>query len=149
MKTLSISTSIVLAVVALVLGAYSVFQTSPKAEAVGYAVTSIGAATTTAAINVTSSTRILATTTNALGNGTSYTREYAVICNPSATPVYISLNNDKITDVPSGKFTTVIAAAAGFNACYEIQDFNQYSGSITASSTNQTSVIVQVADYVQ
>lgn len=149
MKALSISTSIVLAVAALVLGAYAVFQSSAKAEAVGFQATNIGTATTSAAVAVTSSTRILATTTNALGNGTSYTRVYASICNPSSTLVYLNLNGDKVASVLTGSYTTVIAAAAGYNACYEIRDFNQYSGSITASSTNQTSVNVQVTDYVQ
>ena len=45
--------------------------------------------------------------------------------------------------------TTWIAAAAGYNACYEVTDRNQYSGSITASSTNQTATAITVKDYVQ
>lgn len=123
---------------------------SPKtAGASVYDATRIGNATTSAAVAVTSSTRILASTTNALGNGTSYTRIYATICNPSATLVYLNLNGDNITHAPLGKYTAVIAAAAGYNSCYEVTDKNLTQGSITASSTNETSVNVVVQDYVQ
>lgn len=109
--------------------------------------TNIGAATTSAAVTVTSSTRVLATTTNALGNGTSYTRVFASICNPSATLVYLNMNND-IKAALTG-YTAVIGAAAGYSACYEVTDRNAYQGSIQASSTNQTSVSVNVTEYVK
>lgn len=109
--------------------------------------TNIGNATTTTSVAVTSSTRILATTTNTVGTG--YTRVYATICNPNANPVAILLNRDIAASAPSGRVTTWIAAAAGYNACYEITDRNAYHGSITASSTNQTSTTVYVSDYVQ
>lgn len=151
MKTITTSALSVLVVLALVLGAFALLQTTPKTHAVGSQATVIGAATTTAAIAVTSSTRVLATTTNPLGvpGETSFTRVYATICNPTATLVYLNLNQDKAASVPAGAYTTIIASAAGHKACYEITDFNQYSGSVTASSTNQTSVSIQVADYVQ
>lgn len=152
MKSITNNTTLaVLIVLALVLGMFAFLQSTPRAEAVGSQATVIGTATTSAAIAVTSSTRVLATTTNPLGvpGTTSFTRVYASICNPSSTLVYLNINGDKAASLPAGTFTTVIAAAAGYNACYEIRDFNQYSGSITASSTNQTSVNVQVSDYVQ
>lgn len=114
-----------------------------------FTATTIGTATTSAAVAVTTSTRVLATTTNSRGNGTSYTRVYATLCNPSATLVYLNLNGDKVASLPGGTFTTVIAAAAGYDACFEITDRNLYQGSVTASSTNQTSVNVYVTDYVQ
>lgn len=112
-----------------------------------YTATVIGTATTSASVAVTSSTRILATTTNALGNGSSHTRLYATICNPNANPVFISLNNDVAASDSSA--TYVIAAAAGYSACYELTDRNMYQGSITASSTDETSTAVNVSEYVQ
>lgn len=115
-----------------------------KVEASYFNGTIIGAATTSTAVAVTSSTRLVATTT---GTGdTSYTRVYSVICNPNANPVFISLNNDKAASKTSA--TYVIAAAAGYNVCYEITDRNMYQGSITASSTNETSTTLNVASYV-
>lgn len=119
------------------------------AGANSYTATNIGTATTSSAVSVTSSVRLLATTTNALGNGTSYTRVFASICNPSTTLVYVNLDRDKVASLASGNFTTVIAAAAGYSACYEITDRNLYQGSITASSTNQTATTIYVKDYVQ
>jgi len=121
--------------------------------ALGNAVTAtnIGNATTTTSVAITSSARILATTTNPTGTPgvTSFTRVYATICNPNANPVAILLNRDIAASAPSGRVTTWIAAAAGYEACYEITDRNAYHGSITASSTNQTSTTVYVSDYVQ
>lgn len=109
--------------------------------------TRIDIATTSAAVSVTSSQRILATTTSL--TGTSYTRVYATICNPSSTIVYVNLDGDKAASSAGGNFTTVIAAAAGYDACYEITDRNLYMGSVTASSTNQTAATIYVKDYVQ
>jgi hypothetical protein len=110
--------------------------------------TNIGkVATTTGSFAVTSSTRILATTTNARGDGTSYTRVYATICNPNANPVYLALDGDQPASVANA--TYVIAAAAGYSACYEITDRNLYMGSVQASSTGQTSTTIFVSDYVQ
>lgn len=109
--------------------------------------TILSTATTSTAVAVTSSTRILATTTNALGNGSSYTRTYAVICTPSTNQVYLNLNGDKAA--ASTTSTYVISAAAGYSACYEITERNMYQGSITASSTGNTSATVTVSDYVQ
>lgn len=147
MKTITINTATVLAVLALALGVFAVLQGAPKAEAVGPLSTNIGLATTTTAVTVTSSTRVLATTTNALGNGTSYTRKFATICNPSTTVVYLLMNGDKPASLTAAN--VAIAAAAGYNACYQITDVNQYNGSVTASSTNQTSTSLIVTDYVQ
>lgn len=103
-------------------------------------------ATTSAAFSVTTSTRVLGTTTNT--GGTGYTRAYAVICNPNSNPVYINIDADKAANA-AGSFTYVIAAAAGYNACYELTG-NQMknSGSITASSTNQTATTISVKEYV-
>lgn len=125
----------------------SSFMFSPvrDARANPYTATVIGTATTSAAVTVTSSTRLLATTTSV--KGISYTRVYATICNPSTTLVYVNMNNDKPANTSSAN--VVIAAAAGYNACFEITDRNLYSGSIQASSTNQTSTSVIVSEYVQ
>lgn len=111
--------------------------------------TNIGVATTSAPVTVTTSTRLLATTTNALGNGTSYTRVYATICNPSATLVYVNLNADRPASGPLGRYSNVIGAAAGYSACMEITDRNLTQGSIQASSTNETSTVITVQEYVQ
>ncbi len=128
------------------------FLVSERPQPVGastYDATRIGTATTSSAVAVTSSTRVLATTTNALGTGTSYTRIFASICNPSTTLVYLNFDGDKAASLASGNFTTIIAAAAGYSACYEITDKALYQGSVTASSTNETSTTVYVKDYVQ
>lgn len=114
------------------------------ARANAYTGTVLSSATTTASFAVTTSARVLATTTNALGG---YTRVYASICNANSNPVYLNLDGDKAAGV--GAVTTIIAAAAGYSACYEITDRNLYQGSITASSSNQTSTSINVKDYVQ
>lgn len=106
----------------------------------------LGGATTSAATAITSSTRIMATTTST--TGTSYTRVYASICNPNANPVAINLNNDIAASVLTGQVTTWIAAAAGYNTCYVINSDNGYNGSVTASSTSQTSTTITVQQYV-
>jgi len=104
-------------------------------------------ATTSTAISVTSSTRILASTTSLTGQ--SYTRAYASVCNPTATLVYINLDGDKATNANTGKYSHIIAAAAGYEACFDITGGKmKYSGSITASSTNETPVLIGVTDYV-
>lgn len=123
------------------------FYSAKNTEAAVYNATVIQVATTTARTAITTSARIMATTTNTVGTG--YTRVYAVICNPNANPVYLNLDGDKVADLPGGAVTTVIAAAAGYNACYEITDRNQYSGSVTASSTAETSTAITVKQYVQ
>lgn len=122
------------------------FPPSP-ARASGVTATPIGSATTSAAFSVTTSARLLATTTNTVGTG--YTRVYATICNANANPVALNLDSDKAANASTGALTYWIAAAAGYQACYEITDRNQYSGSITASSTNQTATSITVKDYVQ
>lgn len=147
MKSNSIRALGVVAGLALLIALYAIFQATPHVEAVGGQATYIGVATTSTAVAVTSSTRVLATTTNALGNGTSYTRMYATVCNTSSNPVYLRLDGDKRAS--SASATAVIAAAAGYDVCYQIRDYNQYSGSIQASSTNETSTSVLVTDYVQ
>lgn len=112
--------------------------------------TNIGSvATTSSRTSVTTSARILSTTTNATDPSNSYVRVYASICNPNANPVFLNLDGDKVTNSSTGGFTTVIAAAAGYSACYEITDRNQYLGSITASSTNQTATVISAKEYVQ
>lgn len=143
MKSITISIAAVL--IAATLATYVLTMNTKTASATGPFYTSIGVATTSAVTAITSSARILSTTTNTVGS--SYTRVYATICNPNANPVYLSLDGDKAASATH--YTTVIAAAAGYNACYEINDRNQYSGSVTASSTNQTSTTISATEYVQ
>lgn len=91
----------------------------------------------------------MATTTNPLGipGTTSFKRAYAVVCNPNANPVYLNLDSDKPASVT--QTTAVIAAAAGYSACFELTDTKmQYFGSITASSTNETATVISVKEYV-
>lgn len=114
------------------------------AEADLLTATILKAATTSAAFSVTTSTRILATTTSV--SAPSYTRVYATICNPNSNPVVLNMNSDRPASLSS--MTYVIAAAAGYSACYEITDRNMYQGSIQASSTNQTATTISVSDYV-
>lgn len=127
----------------LALFASSLF-THQEALAGSFNATVIGAATTTTAVSVTASTRVLATTTSL--TGTSYTRVYATICNPSSTIVSLGLNQDKALSATSA--TAFIGAAGGYEVCYEITDRNMYQGSIQASST-VGAVNVFVAEYVQ
>lgn len=128
--------------------AYSLYS-ARVSEASTYNATAIQTASSTALVSVTTSGRVLATTTSL--TGTSYTRVYATICNPNATPVALLLDGDKPVNASIGGATTFIAAAAGYNACYEITDRNQYSGSVTASSTGlgSTAVGITVSQYVQ
>lgn len=103
-------------------------------------------ATTSASVSVTTSVRIMATTTNPTDPDNNHTRIFASICNANANPVYINIDGDKAAGV--GNVTAIIAAAAGYNACYEINDRNGYNGSVTASSTNQTATTINVKQYV-
>lgn len=105
-------------------------------------------ATSSTAVSVTASTRVLATTTinGTPGVGQVYTRVYATICNPSSTVVFLNMNRDIPADVTHSVYQ--IAGAAGYQSCYEITDRNLYQGSIQASSTvGATSVYV--TEYVQ
>lgn len=127
-----------------------VFEGAKPVQASAYTATVLQTATTSAATAVTTSARIFATTTNPLAPGTgSFTRVYATICNPNANPVALNLNGDQAANLPTGKATVMIAAAAGYDVCYEITDKNQYSGSVTASSTNQTSTTIFAQQFVQ
>lgn len=147
---LSISNIAVLIATALTIALMGyVFEGAHPVQASAYTATAIQTATTSAATAVTTSTRLIATTTNPVDPTNSYTRVYATICNPNANPVAINLNGDVAANLPTGQVTTVIAAAAGYNTCFEITDRNQYSGSVTASSTNQTSTTVTVQQFVQ
>lgn len=143
-------TSIIASVVALsFVGAYFLSLTpAPKAEAGFISIPTMTVATTTATTAITTSVRILATTTNPIFPDNSYTRAHVSICNPNANPVFLNLDGDKDANFSTGHVTTVIAAAAGYNVCYEITDRNPYSGSITASSTNQTSTRISIKEYV-
>ena len=104
-------------------------------------------ATTSASVSVTTSTRLMASTSNPLDPANQWTRIYSTICNPNANPVYIALDADQPATL--GNSTYVIAAAAGYNACYEINDQNPYNGSVTASSTNQTATVINYMQYVR
>ena len=102
-------------------------------------------ATTSTSVAVTTSVRILATTTNTVGSG--FTRAYATICNVNANPVYLNFDNDRPANLSNA--TYVIATAAGHSACFELTDQQMiYVGSVTASSTNQTSTTITVKEYV-
>lgn len=138
--TVSLGTIFVVALVALTMLAGS------RAEAVVQA-SSLQAATTSAAVSVTTSTRIMATTSNPLDPANSFTRVYATVCNPNANPVVINMDFDKPASLSQA--TYIIAAAAGYNACFEIGGDNGYDGSITASSTNQTATTITVKQYVK
>ena len=148
MNTKKIELSMMTAVIflaAVLLAVYAPWQNTMKAGASIYTGTILQKATTSAAVTVTSSTRILATTTSITGD-TSYTRVYASICNPSNVIVYLRMDQDKAASNANG---IPIAAAAGYSACYEITDRNMYQGSVKASSTSETSTSVIVNDYVQ
>lgn len=108
-----------------------------------------GTATSSAVVSVTTSTRIAATTTNPINPSASFTRMYTVICNPTTNPVAILMDGDKPENATTVGVDAWIAAAAGYNACYELTDRNQYNGSIQASSTSQAAVPVSVVQYVQ
>jgi len=135
---------VALAAVSLLVLAFG--NATNRVQGAVYDATYIGNATTSAAISVTASTRVLASTTNP--TATSYTRAYAVICNPSATIVALNLDGDKAANALTGNVTTFIGAAAGHSVCYEVNSRNLYQGSITASST-VGAVTVYVKDYVQ
>ena len=96
-----------------------------------YESTRFSVASTTGAVSVTTSTRVLATTTA----GT--IRAYAKICNDSAQKLYFNMDQDKKASLLAG---TPVAA----NTCFEITGVNLYQGSITASSTNETASSVSV-----
>lgn len=142
-------TVIAIVAIAVAVGFVHFWPQEHKVGTVPTISTAINNATTSSAITVTSSTRVLSTTTSPTDPTNSFTRVYASICNPSATLVYLNVNRDQPASVPAGHVTAVIAAAAGYNACFEITDRNLYQGSVQASSTNQTSATVYVSDYVQ
>lgn len=119
-------------------------NSTPSAKA-GPFYTTLSTATTSTAISVTTSARILATSTSPTGG---YFRTYASICNTSANPVYLRMDGDKQENSTSTGGIP-IAAAAGYSACYEITDKNSYQGSIQASSTNGTATTLYIQEYVQ
>ncbi len=136
----------------LVLGAFAILMLisgERPVGAVGLGANVLRAATTSTAfsINGIGSTRVLATTTNPLDPTNSYIRVFASICNPSATLVYLNMNQDK--PITASSSVVLIGAAAGYSVCYEISDRNLYQGSVQASSTAVASVTVYVTDYVQ
>lgn len=140
-------TNISLIAIALLGFAFIAFRDVPQAS--GASITqylNLSTATTSAATAITTSARIMATTTSI--TGTSYTRVYARICNANANPVAINLNSDVPANLLTGQVTAWIAAAAGYDACYTIDSDNGYNGSVTASSTAQTSTTITVQQYV-
>lgn len=148
--TRNLTVSATLALVVIALAILSVVHQASKAEASSWAMApALTVATTSTSVAVTTSVRILATTTNPLaspGIG-SFTRAYTVICNPNANPVYLNFDADKQAN--TSNVTAIIAAAAGYNACFQLTDAQMiYNGSIQASSTNQTSTTISVKDYV-
>lgn len=128
--------TLLISLLAILIASTLLWLTQPhEAKANVFTANVLSVATTSAAFSITTSARILSTTTNALGTGTSYTRMYAAICTPSTVPVAINLDADKAANGSTGQVTAWIAAAAGYQNCYYISDINQYSGSVTASST--------------
>lgn len=122
------------------------FSREESAQAAGFQITNIGSvASSSQAVSVSGvSTRLVASTTNPTDATNAYVRIYAAICNANATPVAINLNGDKAANAATGQVTGWIAAAAGYNACFELDDQKQYLGSITASSSaGAVSVTVQ------
>lgn len=93
----------------------------------------IVAPTVNAPVTVTSSTRILATTTAS-------TRAWAKICNDSSNKVYINMDKDKAASLSVG-----FPLAA--NTCFDLNSENVYNGSITASSTNESSSSISVTSF--
>jgi hypothetical protein len=134
--------TILLVAALIVIGAFALNEDPIEAASPTQFVNLTGGATTTGSVAVTSSTRVMATTTSPNGH---YQRVYATICNPNANPVYLALDADQAASLTNS--TYVIAAAAGYNACYEITDVNGYNGSVTASSTNQTSTTILWSEY--
>lgn len=118
---------------------YSYTSHAPVASATTYQDVTFSRATTTASVTASTSVRVLATSTP-------YRRTYATICNASSTPVYLLMNAGAPASLSA--YTAVIAAAAGYNACYEIDSDNLYQGSVTASSTAETALPITVTDYV-
>lgn len=147
MTTTQTTFALLLTSLLIVFSALVLFERPEPLAAASPFANSIGNATTSTTVSVTTSQRLLATTTNTVGDGNSRTRVYATICNPNANPVYLYLGHDEPASLTNA--TYVLAAAAGYNVCYEITDRNQYSGSITASSTNQTATVVTVSEYTQ
>lgn len=132
---------IIVVVLIAVVGVIVLLSNNPVSKNLGgnvFQSNMFSSASTTQTIAVTSSTRVLATTTPGQ-------RIYAAICNPSATIVYLRLDADKAASLSAGGIP--IGAAAGYNACYFINDQNMYTGSVQATSTNQTSVNVLVNQY--
>lgn len=91
---------------------------------------------TSGVMAITSSAQILATST----------RAGASICNPTSTLVYLNMNADKPAS-SIGEATKIIAGAAGYDGCYEINELNLYQGGIQASSTGETSVNLLISEY--
>ncbi len=148
---LSLSQFFLLGAAILLVSTFVLMQSkAPEVHASVYDAASISVATTSASVAVagTGSTQILASSSNPLGvqGTTSFTRVYATICNNSVNPVFISINGDKPTATNVG--TAVIAAAAGYDSCFEVTERNLTQGSIRASST-VASQSVSVTDYVQ
>lgn len=149
MKTIEIVLTSVFILVALFAAVTFMVSRPVSVGAAGYQVTNIGlTSTSTRLVAVTSSVRLSATTTSPTDSTTSYVRSYVNICNANVNPVYLRFDGDKPASIAGG-YTAVIAAAAGYNVCYEINDRNLYLGSIQASSTNQTSTNVSIAEYIQ
>ena len=146
MKLTLTNALIVIAVALAVLATGTVlFGGQRTVQGAAFQATNITAATTTNAFSFTTSTRVLATSTkDTYGNITGYTRVYATICTRSATPIALAFAND--ANVSSTNSVAFIAAAAGYNNCYEITDKNAYQGSVTASSTIGA-VVVNAADF--
>lgn len=90
---------------------------------------------TSGVMAITSSAQILATST----------RLSASICNPTSTLVYLNMDADKVADATTGA-TVIIAGAAGYEGCYQIDDQNLYQGAIQASSTG-ASVDLFISEY--
>lgn len=142
----SIAPAVIVAGALVILATIILFKPVYPVFGAGPITTVIGAATTSTAINVGGSTRVLATTTNINDPANSYNRVYASICNYTPRPVVLALNNDKQATASSS--LAIIATATGYQSCYEITDRNQYNGSVQASSTAVTSNVT-VVEYVQ
>lgn len=95
------------------------------------------ASTSSITTAVTTSTLILGTTT------ATHTRLFADICNPSATvPVVLNLQEGEAADARTNGGIWL-----NTNSCFDITPLRLYTGSVTASTSNGSSVGMLVTEY--
>jgi hypothetical protein len=149
MKSLNNSVFVPALLTALVVSAVFMIFSRDVPVAVGSTINlgpALQTATTSGSVSVTTSTRLMATTSNPQDASNQWTRIYATVCNPNANPVYLALDGDQPASLANS--TYVIAAAAGYDVCFTLENTG-YNGSITASSTNQSATVINYMQYTQ